>query len=75
MSEVFVKLSQLNNKRKLIKIRNNDHKCFEWSHKAYLNLVSKYPKKIIIWNKDFIKKLNNGNFVFPMSHRDNYHKI
>ena len=72
----FIELpNELKNKKKgLIKIKNNDNKCFLWCHVRHLNLIKKHPERINKEDKRLTNNLNYEEIEFPISKKD-YCKI
>ena len=72
----FIELpNELKNQKKgLIKIKNNDNKCFLWCHVRHLNLIKKHPKRINKEDKRLTNNLNYEEIEFPISRKD-YCKI
>ena len=58
----------------LIKIKNNDNKCFLRCHVKHLNLLNTHSEKITKKNKELVSKLNYEEINFPVSKKD-YCKI
>ena len=68
----YVELSNdLKNSRKdLIKIKNDDNKCFLWCHIRHLNSVKIHPERITKKDKEMVSELGNGWIRFPVSKKD-----
>ena len=58
----------------LIKIKNNDDKCFLWYHIGHLNFTGRNPQRIARRDKEMISKFDYVGIKFPVSRRD-YCKI
>ena len=58
----------------MIKIQNDDNKCFLWCHIRHLNLIDKNPQRITKKDKELVSKLNYERINFPVSKKD-YCKI
>ena len=54
----------------LINIRNNDNKCFLWSHIKHLNLVKRNPQRITRKDTELVNKLDYEGINFPVSKKD-----
>ena len=54
----------------LIKIQNDDNKCFLWCHIRHLNLIDKNPQRITKKDKELVTKLNYEEIHFPVSKKD-----
>ena len=59
-----------NSKKGLINLKNEDNKCFLWSHVRHLNPQKKDPQRIKNVDKEFAKKLDYSNVKFPVSLKD-----
>ena len=59
-----------NSKKGLINLKNEDNKCFLWSHVRHLNPQKKDPQRIKNIDKVFAKKLDYSNVNFPVSFKD-----
>ena len=67
--------NELKNSRKgLIKIKNDDNKCFLWCHIRHLNSVKIHPERITKKDKEMVIELDYGGIRFPVSKKD-YCKI
>ena len=53
--------------KRLIKIKNNDNKCFLWCHNRHLNLVETHSEGIAKEDKNMINDLNYKGIDFPVS--------
>ena len=51
----------------LIKIKNNDNKCFLWCHIRHLNPLKTHPERITKEDKNIINDLNYEGIKFPVS--------
>ena len=54
----------------LINIKNNDQKCFLWSHVRHINPVNDHPGRIKKTDRDFANNLNYGGIEFPVPEKD-----
>ena len=72
----YIKLpKELNHPMKgLINIKNDDNKCFLWSHVRHLNLNGVKLERITKKDKEIVKELNYSGVDFPVSKKD-YSKI
>ena len=72
----YIKLpKELQNSMKgLINLQNEDEKGFLWCHVRHLNPQKKYPQRIKLSDKEFVKKLDYSGISFPVSYKD-YNKI
>ena len=71
----YIKLPiELQHKKGLINIQNDDNTCFKWCHARHLNLVDKNLQRIRKEDKEISKKPNYQGFDFPVSKND-YGKI
>jgi len=59
-----------NPKKKLINLKNEDEKCFLWSHVRHLNPQKKDPQRIKLTDKEFAKKLDYSGVTFPVQFKD-----
>ena len=57
-------------KKGLIKIKNNDQKCFLWCHVRYINPVTEHPGRIKNIDRDFASNLNCDGIEFPVQEKD-----
>ena len=57
-------------KKGLTNIKNNNQKCFSWSHIRCINPVKVHPERITIDNKKLVKELDYGYVDFPMREKD-----
>ena len=75
-SSYFKLPKELDHRRKfLINIQNtNDNECFEWCFFRYLNPADHHLSKITKADKDFAKKLDFKDIIFPVKPTD-IHKI
>ena len=63
--------TELKHPRKgLINIKNNDQKCFLWSHVRHINLVKDHPGRIKKIDRDFANSLNYVDIEFPVQEKD-----
>ena len=65
IGSTYIKLpDELKSSRKgLIKIQNDDNKCFLWCHIRHLNLVDKNPQRITKKDKELVSKLNYERII------------
>ena len=56
-----------NSKKGLINIKNEDDKCFLWSHNRHLNPLKIHPERITQSDKELAKKLHYSGITFPVT--------
>ena len=56
-----------NSKKGLINLKNEDDKCFLWSHIRHLKPQKKDPQRIKLSDKEFAKKLDYSGITFPVT--------
>ena len=54
----------------LIKINNNEQKCFLWCHARHMNPVKIHSERIIWENKKLVNNLNYDGVGFPVREKD-----
>ena len=57
-------------RRGLINIKNKDEKCFLWCHVRHINLLNKYPERILKNDKKIAEELNYDGIEFPIHEKD-----
>ena len=57
----------------LIKIKNNDQKCFLWCHVRHINPVNEHPGRIKKTDREFANNLNYDGIEFPVQEKDFSH--
>ena len=57
-------------KKGLINIKNNDQKCFLWSHVSHINPVKIHPERITQSDKELINDLDYDGIKFPVDKED-----
>ena len=57
-------------KKGLIIIKNNDQKCFLWSHVSHINPVKIHPERITQSDKELINDLGYDGIKFPVDKED-----
>ena len=53
-------------KKGLINIKNNNQKCFLWSHVSHINPVKIHPERITQKDKELANDLNYDGIEFPV---------
>ena len=59
-----------NSKKRLISIKNDDQKCFLWSHIRHINPVKIHPGRTARENKNPVKELDCDGIEFPVLEKD-----
>ena len=54
----------------LIKIKNNDQKCFLWCHVRHINPVKDHPERITRVDIEIANKLNYDGIQFSVQEKD-----
>ena len=54
----------------LIKIKNNENKCFLWCHVRHFNLVERNPQRITRKDRELVNKVDYEGINFPVSKKD-----
>ena len=57
-------------KKGLINIKNNDQKCFLWSHVSHIIPVKIHPERITQSDKELINDLDYDGIKFPVDKED-----
>ena len=61
-------------RRGLVNIKNKDEKCFLWCLVRHINLLNKYPERILKNDKKIAEELNYDGIEFPIQEKD-FNKI
>ena len=59
-----------NSKNGIIKIQNDDQKCYLWCHARHINPVKIHPEKIERKDKKLANSLNYDGIEFPVRQKD-----
>ena len=57
-------------KKGLINIKNNDQKCFLWSHVRHINPVKEHAERIKNIDRELASDLNYDEIKFPVEEKD-----
>ena len=56
-----------NSKNGVINLKNEDNKCFLWSHNKHLNPLKIHPERITQSDRELAKKLDYSGITFPVT--------
>ena len=57
-------------RKRLIKIKNQDQKCFLWCHVRRINPSKEHPERIKKTDKKIAEKLDYDGIEFPVQEKD-----